>query len=193
MIRGMCDQPGDPETVDLGTLHPRRYHNDPAIKEARGAKALLSERDIRRLERIMWRNRFEGRTLTWEALAEEAGLSGRDGKTVSGKTIQRALGQLGWRHCVAYRKPFLSQKLKNQRVKWAKDMLEKYPNPEDWDRVRFSDKVHFSFGPQGRFYILRKPGERNCPDCIQEQEDKKRRTRKGKQEEEEEGGCRFEL
>ena len=105
---------------------------------------------------------------------------------MSAKTIQRALGQLGWRHCVACRKSFLSKKLKDQRVKWARDMLDKYPEPEDWYRVRFSDGVHFSFGPQGRIYILRKPGEHNCPDCIQEQEEKTRKTRSGKRKAKEE-------
>ena len=65
-------------------------------------------------------------------------------------------------------------------------MLKKYPKPEDWYRVRFSDEVHFSFGPQGRIYVLRRPGERSCPDCIQEQEKKKKR-KKGKGKKEEEG------
>jgi len=44
--------------------------------------------------------------------------------------------------------------------------------------VRFSDKVHFSFGPQGRIYILCKLGERNCPDCIQERDQPKNKKRK---------------
>jgi hypothetical protein len=88
MIKGMCDELGELESLDLGTLHPRRHHNDPAINEARGAKRLLIERDIRRLERIIWRNGFEGRTLTWEQLAEEADIPGRrPGEIVSGKTI----------------------------------------------------------------------------------------------------------
>jgi hypothetical protein len=43
------------------------------------------------------------------------------------------------------------------------------PNPEDWRNVRFSDEVHCRVGPQGRLRITRKPGERYCGDCIQEQ------------------------
>ncbi|KAF1934605.1 hypothetical protein EJ02DRAFT_471768 [Clathrospora elynae] len=46
-------------------------------------------------------------------------------------------------------------------------MLEKYPKPEDWQHVRFSDKVHWSIGPEGKLQIIRKPGERYCSDCIQ--------------------------
>ncbi|KAN0101622.1 MBOAT, membrane-bound O-acyltransferase family domain containing protein [Hyaloscypha variabilis] len=84
---------------------------------------------------------------------------------------------LGWRHCVACRKTFLSPAAKRACVKWAKDMLAKYPEPKDWYHVRFSDEVHFAFGPQGRIYILRRHGERDCPDCIQEQEKKTRKIR----------------
>jgi hypothetical protein len=57
-------------------------------------------------------------------------------------------------------------------------MKAKYPNPRDWQHVRFSDKVHFSFGLQGNLYILRKPGERNCPDCIQEVDQPKNKKQK---------------
>ena len=46
-------------------------------------------------------------------------------------------------------------------------MLERYPEPEDWDRVRFSDEVHFGWGPQHQLRIIRKPKERYCVDCIQ--------------------------
>lgn len=48
-------------------------------------------------------------------------------------------------------------------------MLERYPQPEDWDRVRFSHEVHWSIGSQGKAKIIRCPGERYCSDCIQEQ------------------------
>jgi hypothetical protein len=58
-------------------------------------------------------------------------------------------------------------------------MLKKYPNAVDWCRVRFSDEVHCSFGPQGRLMILRRPGERNCPDCIQEPDQKKKKKKGG--------------
>jgi hypothetical protein len=186
MIKGMYKKTGDVDTLDLQGTSARRHHNDPTVKENRGRKAMISEEDIKRLEKIIWENGFEGRTLTWNMLAEEAGIPGeKPGEFLSGKTIQRHLGQYGWRHCVACRKSFLSKELKKKRVKWAKDMLAKYPTPKDWYRVRFSDEVHFSFGPQGRLYILRKPGERDCPDCIQEQEQKKKKKGKKRKQDEE--------
>lgn len=29
-------------------------------------------------------------------------------------------------------------------------MLDRYPQPEDWYRVRFSDEAHFGYGPEGQ-------------------------------------------
>ena len=54
-----------------------------------------------------------------------------------------------------------------KRVQWAKSALRKRPDPEDWYNIRFSDECHYGYGPQGRTYVIRKPGERYCPDCIQ--------------------------
>ena len=58
-------------------------------------------------------------------------------------------------------------------------MLEKYSEWEDWHHVRFSDEIHFGWDPQGKLRIIRKPGERYCQNCIQEEnkadeKDKKR-------------------
>ena len=126
----------------------------------------MSDEDIDRLEGLIWRNGFEGRIMTWDSLAEEANVRGRNQEYLSGRTIQRALGQRDWRHCVACQKSYVSPYHAKRRKKWATDMLAKYPQPVYWRRVRFSDEVHFAFGPQGRLYVLRKPGERNCSDYI---------------------------
>ena len=164
------------DILQKGTL--RRLHNDPGKVETRGSKRILANEDIDRLEKLIWSHGFEGRTMTWESLAEEANIRGRNQEFISGRTVQRALGQRDWRHCIACRKSYVSPCHAKRRNKWAKDMLAKYPRPIDWRRVRFSDEVHFAFGPQGRLYILRRPGERNCPDCIQEREQPTNKKRK---------------
>ena len=46
-------------------------------------------------------------------------------------------------------------------------MLAKYPTPEAWRKVRFSDEYYLGFGPQGRVYITRRPGESIYPNCLQ--------------------------
>lgn len=64
------------------------------------------------------------------------------------------------------------------RVQYAKVMLERHPEPEDWDRVCFSDEVHFGWGAQHQLRIIRKPGERYCIDCIQYREEPKPKDEK---------------
>jgi hypothetical protein len=54
-------------------------------------------------------------------------------------------------------------------VKHAEMLLALKPEPQDWHDIRFSDEVHCRVGPQGKLRIIRKPGERYCGDCIQEQ------------------------
>ena len=46
-------------------------------------------------------------------------------------------------------------------------MLRMRPDSADWEDIRFSDECHFGYGPNGKAWIIRKPGTRYCPDCIQ--------------------------
>ena len=36
-----------------------------------------------------------------------------------------------------------------------------------WRTIRFSDKVHFGWGLQGKLRIIHKPGQQHCADGIQ--------------------------
>lgn len=58
-------------------------------------------------------------------------------------------------------------------------MLRRHPDPEDWDRVRFSDEVHFGYGPEGQLHIIRQPGTRYRQDCIQHAGPPLRKTENG--------------
>lgn len=53
----------------------------------------------------------------------------------------------------------------------AEVMKEGYVRSKDWHCVRFSDEVHFRYGPQSKLRIIRKLGEQYCPDCIQEEKE----------------------
>jgi hypothetical protein len=133
-------------------------------KETRGAPHIISQEYIWRMEEILRNADVEERAMTWLALGEEAGLN-----RVSERTIQRAIGRLDYHKCVACQRGWVSKDLAERRVEFAKRMLVKYPNPDQWKRVRFSDEVHFSLGPQGKLMIIRKPGERYCRNYIQEE------------------------
>jgi len=116
------------------------------------------------MEDLIWTAGFEARTLTWSTLALEAGVD----CDCHPRTIQRSLGTLGYRKCIACEKAWVSPSIATRRLADAKKALQLRPRPEDWHDVRFSDEVHFSLGPEGKANIVRKPGERYCPECIQE-------------------------
>ena len=147
-------------------------YNDPSRSETRGRKSKLSWRDLRAAEMILWRCGQEGRALTWQDLAIEAGLD------VSGRTLQRHMVHMGYRRCLACRKGWVTAEVAAGRVEFATRMLAKYPDPEDWYHVRFSDEVHLGYGPQGRIYVTRKPGEVTCPDCVQREHEPSKKDEK---------------
>jgi len=134
---------------------------------------VITPQKLREIEEILENEGIEARGLTWEQLGTEVGLD------VSGRTVQRALGTLEYHKCIACRKGWVNKATASKRVEHARIMLERYPDPKDWYEIRFSDEVHFGWGPQGNLLIIRKPGMRYCQDCIQEasepaEKDKKR-------------------
>lgn len=99
--------------------------------------------------------------MTWEQLGSEVGFN------LNGRTIKNAMGTIGYRQCIACRKGWASRPVKEKRIEHARIMLERYSVWQDCIPVRFNDNVHFGYGPQGRVYIIRKPGTRYCPEHIQ--------------------------
>lgn len=144
-----------------------RTFNHRERKETRGRKPKISEEQAQLMEDIVENYGWDGRTLTWEQLAEEAGID-----NVHTKAIRSIMNHRGYHICTACRKPWVDEDLAPRRKKWAEDMKAKYPKPEDWRRVRWSDECHGSFGPTGKIHVIRKPGQRGHPDCIQEIEEK---------------------
>ena len=73
------------------------------------------------MERVLWRCGFDGRVLSWDVLALEAGVD------VSGRTVRRYLYQKDYRRYLACRRSWVSLSLARIRVKFVKQMLAKYP------------------------------------------------------------------
>ena len=140
----------------------RRLENNSDAEETRGRKSLITPKQIREMERILETEGIEGRGLTWSQLGYEIGLD------CSGQTIQRAMGTMDYHKCLSCRRGWVNNKTAAHRVEWAQVMLNRYPESEDWHKVRFSDEVHYGWGPQGKLRIIRKSGQRYCQDCIQE-------------------------
>lgn len=55
-------------------------------------------------------------------------------------------------------------------MKAAEKALEERPNKEDWRDIRFSDEWHAMCGQSRQVHVIRRPGERYCPACIQEEQ-----------------------
>lgn len=129
--------------------------------EKRGRPPIITPEDLRRMEELLWKYGFQARQLSWKALANEAGI------TASARTVERAMGTLHYRKCIACEKGWVSPSNAGRRVKAAQLALFYRPKPTDWHDIRWSDECHFTIGQQsGKIRIIRKPGERYCPDCI---------------------------
>ena len=145
----------------MSSSQPRQHHNNPTTSESRGRLPIITPEQIREMEQVIENEGLYAQVLTWQQLGTEVGID------VHWRTIQQVMGSKDYRKCVACRKGWVSKKIAQKRLDFAKVMLECCPNPEDWDRVRFSDEVHFGWGPQGKLRIIRKPGQWHCADCIQ--------------------------
>jgi hypothetical protein len=152
--------------ISKGSVDRRHHNREDVDKDHRGRPSIIGHKEIREMDRIIREEGFEARCLSWEALGREVGLD------CSRRTIQRAMGSMSYHKCIACTKAWCNNSTAKHRVEWSTVTKERYPEPEDWKPVRFSDEVHWSLGPQGKMRIIRKPGERYCADCIQQQDNK---------------------
>lgn len=158
----------------LNDQETNRRHDHTNKSETRGQPRKLSKKQIDRMDEILQTWGLEGRSLTWNQLGAAAETS-----SVSWRTIQRAMHERNYRKCLARTKTYVPKDLMIARKDWAWNKRNTY-SLNDWKRVRFSDEVHFGRGPQRRLRIIRKPGERTCQDCIQEQHEPEEKDKKQK-------------
>ena len=86
--------------------YDRRYFE----VETRGRKPLILAEDLHKMEQIIWQYGFQIRALTWQGLAIEVGIY------TSARTVQRVIGTLGYRKCIACEKGFMSLSNAKKRV-----------------------------------------------------------------------------
>jgi len=143
-------------------LEPRTFHSN--FRETRGRPKKISDDDLAKLEALIASEGQDARVLQWKDLPAAAGLD----LNVSSETVRRRMREISFRRCLACQKSYVPPNLAARRLEYATTMLQRYPRPEDWHHVRFSDEVHFGFGPEGKTYIIRRPWERSCPECVVE-------------------------
>lgn len=137
-----------------------RTHLRSSLRASNARK--LTERDLDHIEFVIDENGSEGHDLKWNELIDQFGLD------VSAQTLRIAMSKRSFFTFIATDKPYINEALAAKRVEFAKLMLAQYPQPEDWRHVRFSDEVHFGWGPEGKQLIIRRKGrrERGKPDNI---------------------------
>ena len=143
----------------------RTYANSGAL-ETRGRKRKVTSEQVQETDAILQDDALglEEKALSWDQLALEVGAE------VCGLTKHRIMSDaLDYGKHLACMKGWLLDRAKAHRQEWATVMYRKYPKPEDWHRVRFSDEVHFGYGLEGQLRIIWRPGTRYRHDCIQHQ------------------------
>ncbi|EAQ86220.1 hypothetical protein CHGG_07473 [Chaetomium globosum CBS 148.51] len=157
IVRQLRNRPGLQDDPNLPDPEETRI-------ETRGRKKILRADDITTMERLIWQYGFEGRVVSWEALAREAGVTAE----ASRRTVRRTLDTLGHRKCVACRTGWVSPAIAKKRLEAATVALRERPTPQQWRDIRWSEAVHFGLGPEGQIMAIRKPGQRHCPNCVPE-------------------------
>lgn len=80
-------------------------------------------------------------------------------------TIRRAMQDLKYHKCLIYTKFWIVLNLRLKRRTFARDRFDW--SLSDWQRIRFSDEVHFELESWRKLRIIRRSDERYCHDCIQ--------------------------
>ena len=109
----------------------------------------LTGRTARYIARLC-REGWNGRRMTYKCLAKALVLN------VSHRTIARALKLIGYRRCIACRRPFINQNQQRRRVRWA--IQHMYWTVNNWARVIWSDECSFVTGERGRIWVTRRVG-----------------------------------
>jgi transposase len=116
-----------------------------------------------KLDRIIHRLSEGDRTKTAVDIRRE--IAGHQGGQVSVWTIRRRLRQFGLHGRIARKKPFISHRNRQRRLKFAREHLNW--TPKDWARVLWSDESKFQrFGSDGKTYVRRRPGEEFNSRCL---------------------------
>jgi len=122
--------------ISEGSVDRRHHNREDVESDHRGAKPKIGIKEMREMDRIIQEEGFEARCLMWETLGWEVG------PNASGRTVQRAMGLMGYFKCIACTKAWCNPSTAKHRKEWVIVMLEKYPEDDDWKVVRFSDEVH---------------------------------------------------
>lgn len=139
----------------------KKYSATKSLTRASGSgrKKVTSEREDRILKRLTLQNRFDSAAELRQKLQNAISSS------VSLRTVQRRLNELGLKARRPAKKPLLSKNMKQNRLIWCKE--RRIWTIDDWNNVIFSDESKFNvLGPDGWTSVRRRKGERYSDECL---------------------------
>nr|POF18079.1 putative gamma-glutamyl phosphate reductase [Quercus suber] len=135
--------------------------DDIPVIESRGRPSKLTPEDVHAVEQAIEEHGWSAKSMSWQAIATDV-----LHKEVSGRTLQRAMGTMEYYRCIVCKKGWVSKELAKARLEFAQAQLDLRPTSDDWRPVRFSDESSRGYGSAGKSWMIRRPGERICKDCI---------------------------
>lgn len=130
-----------------------------ATKPKPGAPRKTTDRIDQRILNNIKRDRGASATKIAADVAQQFSVS------VTPQTIRNRLRENGFKAKAARKKPFISKKNMQKRLKWAKEHSTWTLN--DWKQVIWSDESKFNlFGSDGIVKVWRKEGEALLPQCL---------------------------
>ncbi|KAJ8389099.1 hypothetical protein AAFF_G00123050 [Aldrovandia affinis] len=129
------------------------------LQTGRGQKLLSTDRDDHQLIRMSLNNRRMASSDLQKEWQKAAGVK------CTARTVRNRLLWAGLKSCKARKKPFINEKQRRDRLRFAKD--HKDWTVEDWSKVIFFDESNFQLCPTpGHLMVRRRPGEACKPQCL---------------------------
>ena len=133
--------------------------------ERSGRKPTLSDAEQSELIDFIGSS-LKARRMTYLELSQSL-FQGRHGEFAIRATLRR----LGYKRCIARRKPLLSQRNRALRLRFAQEHL--HWTQRQWDEILWSDETWITHGRHRKIFITRRPGEELDPFCVNETEQRK--------------------
>jgi hypothetical protein len=137
--------------VQYACAHPA------TLQKRRGRPSTTTEEYDEQIEAIVTHD-SAGRQLSYKEIAAMTN------STVS--RVRQTLRRLGYRRCVAIRKPPISEANRRARLQWATE--HRHWTRDQWDTILWSDETWVTAGPHSRVWVTRKPDELLHRDCVVE-------------------------
>ena len=131
---------------------------NPATPRKRRGRPSATTEDYEQQIEAMVTCDSAGRRLTYKEIAAATD------STVS--RVRQTLRRLGYRRCVATKKPPISEANRKARLAWATE--HRHWTREQWDNILWSDETWVTAGPHTRVWVTRKTDEVLHHDCVVE-------------------------